>query len=72
MATVFEGDIPIAIDLINHCRAHRLGSILRKGLNNTENIHRRSFNDLGVFFIHKVHTWTITEQISLTLYLNDS
>lgn len=72
-ATVFEGDIPILGDLINHCRAHTFSSTLSKlkGLNITEGIHRRSFNDLAVFLICEVHTWTIAEQISLTLNLND-
>lgn len=72
-ATVFEGDIPILRDLINHCRAHTFSSTLSKlkDLNVTEDIHGQSFNDLGVFLICEVYTWTIAEQISLTLNLND-
>lgn len=71
-ATVFEGDSPILRDLIN-CRAHTFSSTLSKlkGLNITEDINRKSFNDLGVFLICEVHSWTIGEQISLTLNLND-
>lgn len=71
--TVFEGDIPILGDLINHCRAHTFSSTSSKlkGLNITEDFHRRSFNDLGALVICGTHTWTIAEQISLTLNLND-
>lgn len=64
--------MPILRDLIN-CRAHTFSSTQSKlkGLNIPEDIHRRSFKDLGVFFVCGVHTQSKAEQILLTLNLND-